>query len=289
MFYLLTIGSVLGYALQTTLMVRFARKTDGLLLTVVRNGSFAITLLPLLLFSSWGGIASVFGQWPLLLLSSIAGAVGLYLSYQSYRSLPAGVGGALTSAASTLTTMIAGQMFFDELLTVPAVALILLIIVGCITLGLQKIDHPHLDSAFVRGVTFALLTGPCFATTKLVLAALSRAGDPLAASYVWEVLIAPAAAGLLFLRPASAAVRQRLTLKTAILIAAYALPTLAGTGFYALASRMGPVAVLNAISAGGVLAVVALLSVFVYGERLTRGQGLSIAVIIAGIVGLRFL
>ncbi len=289
MFYLLTLGSLLGYALQTTLMVRFARKIDGLTLAAVRNGSFAVTLLPLLWFSSVEGFSAVFTEWPLLLLSSFAGAVGLHLSYQSYRSLPAGVGGALTSAASTLTTMLAGQVFFDEILTTPAVILILLIVCGCVSLGLQKIDHPHLDSRFVKGITYAVITGPCFATTKLVLAALSRSGDPMAATYVWEVMIAPAALALWAVRPATKDAITIPTLRQIGIISLCALPTLAGSGLYAIAARLGPVAVLNAVSAGGVLAVVALLSVFLYRERLTVGQSVSIAVIIGGIAGLRFL
>ena len=81
MFYFFAIISMLGYALQNTLLVRYARSMDGFSLSFYRNISFVITLLPLLILSPPEATISVLAEWRTLLLAGLGGALALILRF----------------------------------------------------------------------------------------------------------------------------------------------------------------------------------------------------------------
>ena len=102
MFYLLAIGSMLGYAVQGVLLVRYARQMDGLSFAFYRNISFCITLLPLCIGSTLGDVVVVFDHWHLLAASALMGGFSIAISSAAYRSLSVGVVTTITKASSTL-------------------------------------------------------------------------------------------------------------------------------------------------------------------------------------------
>lgn len=204
MFYFYAIGSMLGYAVQQTLLVHHARKMDGLSLAFYRNISFVVILL------------------------------------------------------------------------------------GTVLLGMNHTHMPHLDSRFGIGISFIVIKSIPLAYLTYVLAYLSRNADPFVSGYFWEISIGIACLFLLVLRSLIFGKHiQKIDVRTFFIIAACSFPTLIGTGFMSLASRDGPIGIINAIGSG-LLVVSALLARFLYNEKLGKGQWASMLLILAGIVALKF-
>ncbi len=172
MFYVYALGSMLSYTVQQTLLIRYARKIDGLSLAFYRNISFVVTLLPLLINAKTSDFAVMAAHWQMLALSGVCGAVYLALIYGSYAYLPAGICSSVSKAVATVAIVLFG----------------------------------------------------------------------------WFLL---------------------------------------GTGMMSMASSLGPIGIMNAISCG-TLVVTSLLAWMWYHEKLSAGQWLSMLVILAGIVGLKF-
>jgi drug/metabolite transporter (DMT)-like permease len=288
MFYLYAIGSMAAYALQNTLLVRHARSMDGLRVAFYRNLSFVFTLSPLLLWAAPGEVSSVLSRWPTLLLAATTGGVSLWLMFGSFKYLGASFSSALTISITTLSTVAFGWAVFDERPSMKMLALILLIIAGVLTFGLNYKHFPHLDSKFLLGVTCALGGGFLNSFSKFTVSVLSRQAGPFASGYFWEVSIGFACVVLVLIRQFFH--RQPLHKATPgelVTIAACASPTLVGTGLFCLAVKEGPVAVVGAIGSSA-LVVVSLLAWSLYGERVTPKQWIAISMILLGVGGLRF-
>ena len=288
MFYFFAVGSLLAYVFQDFLLIRYARKIDGLSLAFYRNVSFFITLLPLLAGASKADVFLVWQQWPLLLLSSVSGGVFLTLYNTSIRFLPAGIRSALVRAVATITIAVIGWWVFDEKLSFVTLALLGVILGGALVLGYSRSKLDHLDSRMGIGIALAAFAGLPLAVTHFSLIVLSRNANPLVSSYFWETSIAGACLILIFCR--SFLWRkglERISARHFFLIALASWPTLLGTGLYSLAAREGPAAILNGI--GGLsIVVLALLAWAFYKEHLTRSQWMSISVVVVGVVALQF-
>lgn len=288
MFYTFAIISMLAYGLQHALLVHHARRMDGLSLAFYRGISFSITLLPLLIGASPADITGVLGHWRILLLSGMSGGLYLALNFEAYRFAPVGLVQTITRAASTIAMTFIGWMFFDDLLTPTRLLLIGLVVAGCLWLGLQKSAHGHLVGTVTSGIALAIACSLPLSVTHAAIAFLSRTERPLVSGYFWELSIALACALLLVMR--SVFLRKHIThLRPAafVTIAACALPTLIGTGFYSLALNMGPLSIVSAIG-GGSLVIMTLLAWWWYGERLRAMQWTAILTVFAAIVGLKF-
>ena len=283
MFYLLAIGSMLGYTVQNVLLVRYARQMDGLSFAFYRNISFCITLLPLCIGSTPGDVALVFDHWHLLAVSAFMGGCSIAISSAAYRSLGVGVVSTITKASSTLLMVVFAWWLLGE--TLPPASLLLIVFIACATfsLGIQRSPLPHLDNRHGRGMFLAL-----FGTVPLVFAfisftALSRAAPPLLSGYFWETAIAVACIILLLGRwVLIGQPLQKISVKTFLMIALCASPTLIGTGLFALATRIGPVAIVGAVGSAS-LVFTALLAWLLYKEPLRGKQWLSIAAVMGGI------
>jgi len=289
MFYLLAIGSMLFYALQNTLLVHYARRIDGLSLSLYRGASFIITLSPLLIGSSSSEILSVLTHWRLLMLSGLSGGLFLALNFESLRFIPVGLAQTTTRSLSTILMALAGWFLFHDPFSLTGLGLILLIIGGCLWLGMQRPQGKHGIKQPLPGILLALASALPLAVTHAVLASISKQSDPLTSGYLWEVSIGLGSATLIVLRSLTTRKHiQRIPRRTFLLIAACASPTLIGTGLYSLALRAGPLSIASAIG-GGSLVVMSLLAWWWYGERLHAMQWTAIAVVLAGIVGLKFI
>ncbi len=288
MFYIFAIGSMLGYAVQQTLLVHHARRIDGLSLAFYRNISFTVTLLPLLLGSTAQDFRTILSHWQLLMASGFSGAIYLALLFASYKFLPVGVGTSISRALSTISIAVFGWVLFGENLSLPSIGVIAIILLGTLLLGLQHKRLPHLDSRFAVGLLLVFAGAIPVAFLSYVLAFLSRQASPLVSGYFWEISIAIACGILLLVRSVLLKQKiQKIDGRTFLIIATCSAPTLIGTGCMSLAAQVGPIGIANAIGSG-LLVVSALLARFLYHEKLERGQWVSIALILAGIVGLRF-
>ena len=117
---------------------------------------------------------------------------------------------------------------------------------------------------------------------------MNEAGSPLVNGYFWEATILIGCAVLiggrfLFQRTSI----QRISLRQWLIIALCSAPTIAGTACYSMATLLGPVAVINSIGTGS-LVFTSLLGWWWYGEKLHGKQWLAIGLVMAGIVGLKF-
>ncbi len=288
MFYFYAIGSMLGYSLQQTLLVHHARKIDGLSLVFYRNISFVITLLPLLIGASNEDIRAVLAHWQMLMISGFAGAFFLALIFLSYKFLTAGISSTISMAISNIMMVILGWLFLSEVLSGVSILLIGVILTGTVLLGLQHAHMPHLDSRFALGITIVIIGSLPVAYVKFVLAILSRQTSPLVAGYFWETSIGIACLILLLARSIVFGNNiQKISWSQFGLIAACAWPTLIGTALYSLALHSGPLGIVGAIGCGS-LVITALLAWSWYNERVTIGQWMSMALILAGIIGLKF-
>jgi len=288
MFYLYAIGSMLGYALQNALLAQHARKMDGLSLAFYRNISFTFTLLPLLIGTSVAEISIVLSHWVLLLMAGIMGGLYLGTFYMSYRYLPVGIAGALSRAFMTVLLTIVGWVFLGDRLSPAALAIILIIIAGSLLLGLTKNAHAHLRDHLFLGIALTVLAAIFLTATNYTPAVLSRIANPLVSGYFWELSIAIGSGILLLLRWMTIRVPMALIdARTFLSIALCSLPTLIGTGLFTLATRMGPVAIVTAIGSAQ-LVLLSFLGVRLYREHLKTVQWFAISLILAGVIGLKF-
>ncbi len=288
MFYTLAIGSMLGYALQSVLLVRYARKIDGLSLAFYRNISFAVTLAPLLIGASYQEITSVLSYWKLLMYSGFAGGVYLSMLFASYRYLSMSFASTILIATSTVLMAWFGWVFFGEVLSFTGIALIGLILIGVLVFGMTY-NHPkHLDQRFALGILLIAISAIPVAYAKYIVTFISRETNPLVSGYFWEVSIGIACALLILLRWLCLGKKvQRVSAKEFGMIALCTSPTLIGTGLYSLAVANGPIAIVGAIGSAGIVAT-SMAAWVLYGEKLKSFQWIAVALIVAGIVGLKF-
>lgn len=288
MFYALAIGSMLGYALQQTLLVHHARKIDGLSLAFYRGASFAVTLLPLTIGATMSDLQVIADHWMLLSLSGVTGGIFLSLTYASYKLLGVGFAGTINIAASTILTAIFGWVIFSEVLPVTGIALIGVILLGIVFFGFHYRSPAHVDARFRAGIGLILAGSAFVVVSKFSFAVITRIGNPLLAGYFWELSIGIGCLLMLLIRHTLTGIPlQRISWRTFCTVAACSLPTIVGTGFFALALDLGPIAIIAAIGASGLI-IVTLLSWFFYSEKLRGMEWIGVAIVLAGVIGLRF-
>lgn len=288
MFYLFAIGSMLGYSLQNALLGRHARNMDGLSLTFYRNASFVITLLPLLIGASSGEVMDVLSHWRLLLFGGVTGGIYLFAAFEAYRFLPVGIVSALTKALMTLCFVVAGWIWFGEHLSFLAILFMLLIVLGSILLGIVKNYHAHLSCHSVRSFVLVGIAAVFLTATNITPTVLSRMADPMISGYFWEMAVCLGAGVLVLLRW----FLWRIPLmwippRQLFSIALCSSPTLIGTGCYLLATHIGPPSIVIAIGTSS-LVFTSLLCVWLYREHLKFAQWIAIGVVLAGVIGLKF-
>lgn len=290
MFYLLSVLSMIGYGLQTSLLAHVSRKVDPLDMTVYRNVSFILTLSPLLLFTSGAHILAIFRHWPQLLLMGFAAVLALWGMFFAFRSLPIGIATSVRSATVAVFITTLSYIFFQELISFKAAMLIILAIGGTVFLSTQKNHMTHLNEKTVLGFVVLLLTAIPSALSVFVASWLARQPgvDPFVAGYFWEVSIGLAAVISVTLRSILLKKRfQWIGPKDAGKVALAAWPTLIGTGAYTLAVTQGPIAIVWAIGLASSV-VATLVAHFFFREKLTLKQWMGIVVVLIAVGGMKF-
>jgi len=289
MFYAYAVASMLGYALQGALLVPVARRMDGLTLAFIRNATFAVTLLPLLLLGDLGDLPLVLSHWKLLIVSGIAGTTFLAILFHTYRSLPAGSSNALARVMSTTGLIVGAWIFFQETLRPIQLLIIGLMLAATFPLTIRRSKLAHLEEIKPSGVALILLAGCVHAVTIMIITYLSREADPLVAGYVWEVTCSFITGIFLIFRRLlfKTKLKHRVTANDWMSVAWRASPTLIGTGAFTLAMQTGSPGVVSSIGASS-LAVTAILGWKWYGDKLEPRQWWSIGAIIIAMIVLKF-
>lgn len=286
MFFALCIGSMLGYALQSALLLHHIRRLDGVSVAFYRAVSFLITMTPLLAFVPAGSIAGITRILPTLVIAGIAGSLHLSLFYAGQSRLGLGVANALQRGIATLTLTGAGTILLRESLHPASIIATCGIIVGIAGLSLSRArsGQHHYDP---RGIFFIL--GSCipYTITMMLFLSMSRTIDPLLAGVSWEISIGGGALLLASIRRILGGKGiEPIDRRTFVRIAACSAPTVVGTGLLAMALQIGPLSIAASIGAAS-LAVMALLGMVMYHEHLSIRQWLAIFIVLGGVVILR--
>ena len=287
MFFVFAILSAVGHAAQQVFLTKYAREMDGLSLTIYRNTSFIITMLPFLLLASPEHFSRLPQFAPQILLGGFFGALYLMLQFVSYRYIPVGLAAAFIRSSIVVGSILLGFFLFQETLSVFDLACIALILIGVLYLGFIKNTHAHLDNNMIKGALFSIIPGFILALSYYFMSAAARGVDPFIVGYFWEVSIGLFAIGFGIIRFIVTGVAiHYISVKKYLHISCAALPTLIGTGCLALAVSMGPLGLASGIAASGVI-IAALMAHFLFREKLHARQWIGIAIVVSTIALLK--
>ncbi len=178
--------AIFAYGIQLLLLYGFARKFDGLFVSVVRNLSLIVTMSPVLLFAPTGSLGAVFAH-PFLVFGACAtGAVAIICNLSAARFMPIGVGRAINQLCYVCITVFIGlTILHDQVSTTELVLIVGLVVTGaCLTLF--KSPSGDFVSNPKVGIPIVLCGGFFQALTYLCFSQLTHVVNPLAAGYVWE-------------------------------------------------------------------------------------------------------
>ncbi len=290
MFWFWAVVSMLGYATQNVLMARYVRSMDVLSAGFYRNLTFVVSFLPLLYFVSTEKYQMMISFLPLIILAGFLGAASQWTRFLALRYFPIGVSSSGIMGFNVGLAWLLGWFYFGEALSLPVLFSLVLILAGSVTLSATKQCMPHLESTSVlRGGSLIFVTSLLITTAFVIVAKVSREVDPLLTAYVWEVLIAPAALIFIgFRKLARGNGLEKISLKVFHKIFWCVAPTAVGTAGFALAVTMGPVAIVSAISATGVL-VATWMAVILYHEKLQKIHYIAMGITVLGVICLKLL
>ena len=285
MFFVIALISAFAYALQGVLMATYYRSMDTLSAVSYRGLSLIFSMAPLLIFVPAHMFERIHQALPAILAASLCAALGNWAQANSYKSLPLGIATALGISFAVMVASAIGFFFFDELLTVWQTMLLILLLTGIVILGFSRSTGPlPKDHNVAKGIIFALLFGLFLGAGYALIGSASRQLHPFLAGYMWETIIGVMAAALAYSRKwfnRQSLTKISLPVFRKILVAS--APTAIGTGFYALAMTLGPIALATALISTTIV-FTTLLSRLIYRETLTVWQW-SLLLAICLIVG----
>lgn len=288
-FFALIAIAIFSYGIQIPLLVHFVRKTDGLIVTVYRNLSLGLTMLPVLFFVPLSEVMSIISHIPTLLLASGFGAFAFIVNLNASKYLAVGVTSSIRQVVYVTVAIILGFLFLDEHLTFFQLVLLAGILSGGITLTLSKSSHTHLNTEDAwKGVVLAMVGGVGYALSFLYFSILSREISPWVAGYFWELTIGIIAFLYWQIRIYinNEDNKNLFSVREVVTIAAISLATIAGTVSYGFAVNFGPYALASGLVTTTVL-ITTLISWFLFKEKLTPKQLLLISTVVILIFLLR--
>jgi drug/metabolite transporter (DMT)-like permease len=291
MFFLLAVLAMIAYSVQGTLISHHARKHDGLSISIYRNLSLAVTMIPLLFLASRESFASLQDTQVIIefLIAGATGASALALSLWAVKFLPVGIKTVFGRLFSVVIVFILGFVFFGEIPFWEELFFVTLILIAGGCLAMQKNKFEHLDNNVTKGVLITFVSAVLAGFSFYFMSKLSREIDPFLSGYVWETLIGLFALLFGILRSGIGHTKiAKISWKEFGVITLVSWPTLVGTGAFAYAVTLGPMGIVNAIGAGGILVSI-LIAHFLYNEKLIRSQLFWVLVILVGLVGLKLM
>ncbi len=261
---------------------------DGLSVAVYRNGSFLITMIPLLWFAGWEEIEKVQYLWQTFLFSGIFGAVGLSFSLGAQKYLPVGIVSSM-SQMSPLFLILWGILWKSEFLSTAEILFIGILITGVIILVRQKHHLPHLQEKTGIGLSFTLISAIGSSLTAFFIDNAVEQMSPFAVAYFWEGSIAIFAFLFVMIREkAGFGDFKRVSFEKIKKIAWASSPTILASVAFPFAMSLGIAGLAGSIvNATGVLVITGLGFLF-YNEKLKKLQIVGIAIIVVGMIGMKF-
>ena len=182
------------YALQGTLLSKYAREFDGFTSSLFRNTSFIITMLPLLYLAGIDGIISMKDSWIYIVFSGIFGMMSLSFGFSAHKYLPVAIANSIGQLSPLLLFFWTFLLIDGETPTFYEFVFVGIILLGLIVLNFSKYDFSHLEKNTSQGFVFAFL-GIIFGSISVsMMVKSSEVSNPYAVAYSWESMI-----GLFFL------------------------------------------------------------------------------------------
>ena len=288
MFLLAIILSFTGYAIQGTLMAKYAREMDGLSTVVYRSGSLIFTMLPLLFFASWAEIRGISDYWLEISLAGITAVVGSALSFYSMKFMPVGIKNIFSKIIGTLWAIVLGFLFFHESITLTQAILMALVLIAGYMLSREKNDFDHLDNNIWKGLVLTFFSQIIVGISFYYVSYVSRELSPYVAGYFWEALIGIFAIIIVAFRPLYDGKKlYKISFREFLKIAGICSLTLFGTGGFLYAVNHGNYAITNVLMNGSVFVSI-LVAHYAFEEKMTKRQWIWIIALVAGIVALNY-
>ena len=287
MYFFIALFAAFCYALDATLMAKVYRSFDRLSAVAHRGFALTISMAPLLLCVSKAQFVAGAPYLHYMLLACLITAVGNVLVAHAVNFVPVGLASTLGMSVSTLTAAVFGSFVLEQRLSAHAMALGALLLAALVVLGTSGPADGQQHWNYRKGVPLALLFGLLVGIGFSLVAWFANVSHPFWAGYLWEAGIGVSAfvfacgrklcggAGFQWLRARGFG---EVFLRCA--------PTVGGTGGYALAVTLGPLALVAATTSVDVV-IVSLLAIPFYGEILSRRQWTLIVIIFMLVSGLK--
>lgn len=288
MFFFIALFASFGYAIQNVLMAYFYRRIDTLSAVAYRGLSLGLSMSVLLVFVPLTDFQNVpeFGGG--ILAASVCAALGNWAMANAFRHLSVGVANALCTCFAAIMTVINGFIFLKEVLSLYQILFIALILLGVLWLGASRTrgsvpEHFNIKLGILNSLLFGLFLGCAY----VLIGFAARSMHPFLVGYLWEFTIGILAAFIAVFRgKINGRYLTKLSYKESVRLLLYSSPTAIGTGFYALAMRLGPIGIATAVLST-MMVFTTLLAYFVYHEKLTIRQWLLLFVVCGSVVALR--
>ena len=291
LFFTLILFSVLAYGLHGTLLTIFVRKIDSLNVTIYRNLSFIITMLPLLFFTTFDEISKLADFLPELFFASSAAVVALWTRLECIKHMPFGIATSIRQGIQVVFAFFLGYFILGELFTFLEISIIFIILLAVVSISLMKMQTAHLENSNkVLGFILIIIGGIFNTLAFFYFAILSRELNPFIATYFWESVIGIIALSVALIFGGKQGLPKIKILRPddIIKISLVSTLTIIGTLGFAFALRMGDFAIASSLMVT-VVVVQAILGYFFLKEKLNIRQILAILLIVVAVMALKLI
>ncbi|MDO6684096.1 MULTISPECIES: DMT family transporter [unclassified Agarivorans] len=295
MFFIIALSATFAYALQGVLMAKVYRQSDPLSAVAYRGLSLLISMSPLLLLVPRSAYADFVGQTGYLVLAASLAALGNWANAIAFVRLPVGIASALSMAFTALFVALLGQVFLDERLSAQQWLMGGFTLVAVLLLGASQARRAtqvalqaSLQYKPLVGILASAGYGALMSCALILVASMSRSSHPFLVGYAWEVMIGVMAMLMAFGRGLFTVNNgfQGISFTHFKQILIYASPTVIGTGCYALAMTLGPLAIAAAILST-MMVFSMVLGLWLLGEKPSTKQWLMMSLVCMSVIGLK--
>ncbi|MBP9838059.1 MAG: DMT family transporter [Proteobacteria bacterium] len=283
MFFLLSFIANIGYALQNSFMAAYYRKIDSLSAVTYRGLSLLISMLPVLYFVEDLNANLVISILPLISLASFFTVIANAQAALVYQYLPLGIAGALCVSSATIFATLFGFLFLSE--SPNYIQSVCIVSILCLVFFLGSLTNSEKQHEYQvkKGLIATFLFAFFIATGYIFMGRASREIDPLLSGYLWEGGIGICGVILTILRKFSGGKPlEKISFQDFYKILLYSSPTVFATACFSLAIKMGPMSIVLAIIATGII-INCILGSLLYKEKLTWKQW-GVILLICGVV-----
>lgn len=274
-YVMMAAASAFFYALHGTLIAKYLRSYNPLLIIAVKGLLIGLFTLPEAYYQFEKGNVVIEDILPVVGGACLLSMVASWCLAQGLRAFPVGVTSALGDCARTVAAILIAILFFHEHLSHMQLIMVSLIIGSSILLGLTRTSKEAESTAGIKayaGIIASILFGVMMGISMIIMGNLARITHPLVLTFLIELCTGLIAAGPWLVKvtldadesdwlPASEWTSLFIT----------CLPSVAGTCLFSMAAKEGSLAIVAAVLCIGTL-LASALSHFLYKERLSRKE-----------------